>query len=103
MFVILCLCLDFRVISSSALKIYTYVWFALLYLLLVFFKFDFRHLYLFLVCNIIPMSVMVTSAFFNFDYTYVQCVKNGLYTIVRYIYLWRPKMAFDNYRAFLLD
>ena len=35
---------------------------------------------------------MVTFAFVKLDYTNVWYRKNGYYTIVRYIYLWRPKI-----------
>ena len=76
---LLCLCLVSNVISSSGLKCYTYVWIENLYLCLVsfiiptsgFFKFDLRHLYLLLVCNIIPTSVMATSAFAKLDFRHV--------------------------------
>ena len=63
----------------SGLHCYTYVWIENLYLDLVsliipssgFFKFDFRHLYLLLVCNVIPTSVMATSAFAKLDLRHV--------------------------------
>ena len=72
---LLCLCLVCNVISLSGLKRYTYVWIENLYLELVsfiiptsvFFKFDFRHLYLLLFCNVIPTSVMAISAFAKLD------------------------------------
>ena len=68
-----------NVISSSGFECYTYVWIENLYLDLVsfiiptsgFFKFDFRHLYLLLVCNVIPTSVMATSAFAKLDLRHV--------------------------------
>ena len=76
---LLCLCLVCIVTSSSGLECYTYVWIENLYLDLVsfiiptssFFKFDFRHLYLLLVCNVIPTSVMATSAFAKLDLRHV--------------------------------
>ena len=71
--------LDWNVIPMSGLHCYTYIWIENLYLNLVsfiiptsgFFKFDFRHLYLLLVCNIIPTSVMATSAFAKLDLRHV--------------------------------
>ena len=99
---LLYLCLVCNVISSSGLECYTYVWIEILYLDLVsfiiptsgFFKFDFRHLYLLLDCNIIPTSVMVTSAFFNLDYTYVRYAKKWtLYHRPLYLLMAPPARA----------
>ena len=61
--------------SMSGLQCYTYVWFA--------------NLYLFLLYNIIPTSVMVTSVFGKFDFRPV-IPTSGLhfYTYVCYIQFW---------------
>ena len=107
----LCLCLDCHVISSSGLQFYTYFWMAMLYHLLVckfipmsglqvytYFCYKVLYLlllwllllfpnlisdllYLFLVCNFIPTSVISNSGLFNFT---------G-YGIVRYIIFRAPK------------
>ena len=60
----------------SGLEIYTYVWFALLYLhllwlLLFFLNLISNILYLLLVCNIILTSVMDTSAFVKLHFKHV--------------------------------
>ena len=64
----------FAIIPLSGLPGYIIFWIALLYPCLLcnviptsgFSKIDLKHLYLLLVRNIIPKSVMVTSAFVNF-------------------------------------
>ena len=70
-----CLCLVFKFIPMSRLKCYVYVWFANLYLVLLY--------------NIIPTSVMVTSVFGKFDFRPV-IPTSGLhfYTYVCYIQFW---------------
>ena len=55
----------------SGLLYYTYFWFALLYLHLVFPKLIYSILYILLGCNIIPKSVMATSGLMNFDVRHV--------------------------------
>ena len=63
---------DCDVIPMSGLQCYTYVWFA--------------NLYLFLLYNIIPTSVMVTSVFGKFDFRPVIPTSGLLfYTYVCYI------------------
>ena len=68
----LCLCLDCHVISSSGLQFYAYVRFA--------------SLYLFLLYSIIPISVMVSSAFSKFDFRPVISISGfKFYNYVCYI------------------
>ena len=110
---LLCLCLVCNVISSSGLECYTYVWIALLYLCLDW-KFIPRSGFLYYTYfwffqiwfqAFIPTSGLqyytyICYGYFCFCqigfktcYTYVRYRKNGYYTIVRYIYLWRPELA----------
>ena len=75
----LCLCLDFHVISSSGVQCYIYVWIA--------------NLYLCLDCNVIPMSGLQVYTYFCYIV---------LYLLLLWLLLLFPNLISDLLYLFLV-